>query len=114
MKTLTKLTLATVTGLAAVALLAQDAQRPQRPGGPGGPGGEGRPRMMLPLVATLDADGNGEISAEEITNAAAALKKLDKNGDGKLTRDEYMGMRGGPGGPGGPGGEGRPRRPQAE
>lgn len=41
---------------------------------------------MHPLSMALDA--NGEISAEEMDNAAAALKKLDQNGDGKLTPDE--------------------------
>ena len=49
---------------------------------------------------------------QEIENAAAALKTLDANADGKLTRDEYLGrfaMIGrGPGGPGGPGGGGDP------
>jgi collagen type III alpha len=50
----------------------------------------------------LDTDNDGELSAEEINNAPAVLKKLDKNGDGKLTRDELpmpmgggMGMGGG-------------------
>jgi Ca2+-binding EF-hand superfamily protein len=38
----------------------------------------------------LDADGDGEISASEIDGAVAALKKLDKNSDGKLTMDELM------------------------
>ena len=42
----------------------------------------------LPVIAALDADGNGEISAAEIKNATAALKKLDGNLDGKLTNDE--------------------------
>ena len=58
----------------------------------------------LPLMMALDADGDGEISSSEIEGAVAALKKLDKNSDGKLTTDELMpeGMRG-PFGPGGPG-----------
>jgi hypothetical protein len=49
------------------------------------------------------------ISKEEIAGAVAALKKLDEDGDGQLTREEYMGRgpagpgRGGPG-RGGPGG----------
>lgn len=42
----------------------------------------------LPVIAALDADGNGVISAAEIAGAAAALKKLDGNRDGKLTNDE--------------------------
>jgi len=47
----------------------------------------------------LDADRDGELSAEEIEGAAAALKKLDKNDDGKLDRDELRPPHRGPGGP---------------
>jgi hypothetical protein len=36
----------------------------------------------------LDANGDGTIDADEIGNSATALKKLDKDGDGKLTRNE--------------------------
>lgn len=87
------------------------------PDGPGGPGG-GRPPM--PIIEALDADHDGVISANEIKNASASLRKLDRNKDGKLTEEEYRPMgrgpgdgdRGGPGGgdrgPGaGPGGPGR-------
>ena len=42
----------------------------------------------LPIITTLDADGNGEISRAEIRDSVAALQKLDKNKDGKLTADE--------------------------
>jgi hypothetical protein len=64
----------------------------RREGGPPPRDGEGRrparpPRP--PLEVALDADDDGEISASEIENAAAALKKLDKNGDGKLSADEF-------------------------
>ena len=72
--------------------------RPGGPGGPGGAGGFGGPGgppsgpasflRMFPVMAALDADGNGEISAEEIKAAPDALKKLDKNKDGKLTEAE--------------------------
>lgn len=81
------------------ALLAQQASRPER-GGPGGMGRFGAP----PVLAALDANGDGEVSAQEIDNAAVALRTLDKNKDGKLTREELFGMpRGfGPGGMGGP------------
>ncbi len=73
----------------------------------------GRPdrgrRPPSPIIAALDADEDGEISAEEMANAVAALKKLDKNSDGKLTREEFspprQGRGGGPGG--GLGGGGR-------
>ena len=57
----------------------------------GGPGAGHRPPP--PLEATLDANGDGIIDADEIATASAALKKLDKNGDGKLTPDEYKPQR---------------------
>jgi len=71
----------------------------------------------LPIMIALDADQDGEISSKEIDLAVVSLKKLDKNGDGKITMDEMMpnfegpgGFGGGPGGfgggPGGPGGFG--------
>jgi hypothetical protein len=49
------------------------------------------------------------IDADEIANAPAALKALDKNGDGKLTQDELRPPRPANGGPGG--GNGRPPGP---
>jgi Ca2+-binding EF-hand superfamily protein len=49
------------------------------------------------LLQALDTDGDGELSAKEIENATAALKKLDTDNDGKLTREE---LRPGPGGRG--------------
>ena len=84
-------------------------------GGPGGRGvgGQGGPGQgngqSPPWVRMFDTDGNGEISAEEIANAAAALRKLDRNGDGKLSSTE-LAAAGGPGQGGAPGrqGQGRP------
>ena len=65
----------------------------------------------FPVMMVLDADGNGEISADEINNATAALKKLDRNRNGKLDADELRPSFGGgpPGGGfgGGPPGGGR-------
>ena len=58
--------------------------------GRGGFGG-GFPPEFFPgivLMAALDADKDGALSADEIANATAALKKLDKNGDGKVGQDE--------------------------
>jgi EF hand len=56
---------------------------------PGGPGtGMHGHRPPPPLFLALDANHDGVIDADEIANAPAALKRLDKNGDGKLTRDE--------------------------
>ena len=40
-------------------------------------------------MIALDADTNGIISAAEISNSSAALLKLDANGDGQLTADEF-------------------------
>src|SRR2546429_1346805 len=49
-----------------------------------------RPSVMQPdpVLSTLDADHNKEISADEIKSAPTALLKLDKNHDGKLSEDE--------------------------
>lgn len=70
---------------------------------PGGPGGFGPP--LPPVLAALDSDGDGEISAEELSAAVSALQGLDRNDDGELTGDELMGAMPGFGGPGfGPGG----------
>lgn len=41
-----------------------------------------------PIVYALDADGDGVLSAAEIENVVSVLKRFDKNGDGKVTRDE--------------------------
>lgn len=79
---------------------------PPGQGGPqGGQQGEHRPPAS-PLVAALDTDGDGIISASEIDNAPESLKKLDKNHDGKLTMDELRPPRPDGKGPGGPGGQG--------
>ena len=69
-----------------------DANNPPRWDGPGGgrggpPGANGR-RPPDPLMQALDVNHDGVIDADEIANAPAALKMLDANGDGKLTRDE--------------------------
>lgn len=73
--------------------------RQREPGQPGPLRAEGRRPPISPVLAALDANGDGAIDADEIAGAATALKKLDKDGDGKLTRQEYL-----PGPPGGPGG----------
>jgi EF hand len=60
------------------------------------PGAEWPKRAALefmrfhPVMAALDTDHDGEISASEISNSAVALKKLDKNRDGRLTPDEVI------------------------
>ena len=76
-------------GASAFILNAQDAGGPPPEGGPGGGGPRHRP-PRLPLVTALDANHDHVIDASEIANASAALLTLDKNGDGKLTPDEYL------------------------
>ncbi len=119
----------TVFLVAAFAVLAQPpggGQAPDSPpagrGGPGPqmpPGGFGP--MRLPVMMALDANGDGDLSAEEIASAPQTLSKLDKNGDGKLGREEILpqfGDRRGPGGPGerspGPGGAAQGPADQAD
>lgn len=58
-----------------------------------------RPRFQHPLMAAFDADGDGTISAKEIEGASQALKKLDRNKDGTLARDEVFRAGGPPRGP---------------
>jgi len=77
----------------------QGGQPGQPPRGPGGPGPH---RPPPPIIGALDANHDGVIDETEIANASAALRTLDKNGDGKLTMDELF--------PPPPRGEGRPPR----
>ena len=63
----------------------------------GGQGQRGRQGQAPPLFRIFDADGNNELSAEEISNADQVLKKLDKNEDGKVTPDEFRPSGGRPG-----------------
>ncbi len=67
---------------------------------PGGQFGQPSP----PWLAIFDADSDGELSPVEIKNATAALLKLDRNRDGRLTGDEVVPNGGPAGGPpmGGP------------
>ena len=101
-------------------VMATDTLMAQPPAGSGqrqprqGRGGDKREAgpargMRLPpspLMRTLDTDKDGALSADEIKNAAASLKKLDKNDDGKLSGKELRPPRP-PKRPGGgpPGGE---------
>jgi hypothetical protein len=118
MKTKMKKMLALLAlGASALAAHAQDENGPQGGGNPNGPRGQRPPPS--PLMEALDVNHDGVIDADEIANAPAALKTLDKNGDGKLTQDElrpprppqdgsddrqgnnFSGDRRGPGGPDG-------------
>jgi Ca2+-binding EF-hand superfamily protein len=90
-------------------LSATNAQPP----GEGGGGRGGFGRMPPSAIQTaLDANADGQISADELKDAEAKLKKLDANSDGVISMEELRpaGMRGGggPGGPGGFGGQGGP------
>lgn len=62
------------------------------------------------LIAALDVDHDGTISAPELADAPESLKTLDKNGDGELSPEELR-----PDGPppraDGQGGDGRPSGP---
>ena len=40
------------------------------------------------LLGVIDRNGNGTIEADEIDMAVVSLRKLDRNKDGKVTRDE--------------------------
>ena len=54
---------------------------------------------MDPVRGALDADQDGLISAAEMKAAPAALAKLDRNGDGRLSEEEYRPMMRRGGGP---------------
>lgn len=71
------------------ALFAQEGPPPEGEGRPG-PAPRLGPRMPHPLMAALDTDKDGTLSAGEIAAAPENLAKLDKNGDGKLDRGELF------------------------
>jgi hypothetical protein len=70
------------------ALPPEGARPPQGEGMTAGGPPAGRPPRQ-PIVSALDASGDGEIDASEIAKASDALRKLDANGDGRLSPDEY-------------------------
>lgn len=47
-----------------------------------------RERSPMPVQVAIDTDKDGVISADELRNASAGLRRLDKNGDGRLTEEE--------------------------
>lgn len=71
---------------------------------------EQRRPQEIPLVAALDLDKDGSLSASELAKAPASLFSIDKNDDKKLTSEEMGGTsRGREGGRGGQRGGGGPR-----
>jgi len=92
-----KTTFSYIAGLV-VALVATAVTQAQPPGGgPGGPPPMDPGRLVL---EALDANGDHEIDATEMENAAKALKSLDRNGDGRLSPEDIEGPEGDRGGPG--------------
>ena len=92
---------------AILATLSMSSHVQAQRGGEGGPrggqrggaeGGQRGQRPASPMMAALDADKDGKLSAEEIANAATALKTLDKNKDGVLDSNELAPTRGAAGG----------------
>jgi len=84
--------------------IAKDEMRPPKPengdapsqgDGPQGPPPQGK-RPVPPLIAALDTDKDGTISAEELKAAPESLKVLDKNGNGALEREEIRPPHGPP------------------
>ncbi len=88
-----KTTIATLIALTA-GLSVLQAQSVTAPASASRKASTQRAKASPPLVvATLDADHNGIIDAGEIANASQALKSLDKNADGRLSREELRRSR---------------------
>lgn len=66
--------------------------RPQQPEEPAGPR---PPASPDPLVDALDVNKDGTIDASELDVATSLLRALDRDGDGKLSREEATGRKGG-------------------
>ena len=70
--------------------ITPEEMRPPRPegndAGPQGPPPHHPP--VPPVIAALDTNQDGTISADELKNAPESLKPLDANGDGELSPEE--------------------------
>ncbi len=67
--------------LALLASATAYAQNPDR--------GDRRPPLAPPFFVALDADRDGALTDGEIDGAPEVLRKLDKDGDGKITLEEF-------------------------
>jgi EF hand len=61
----------------------------QEQGSPSSEQKRGHRPPPFPLLEVLDKNHDRIIDASEISNAVNALRSLDKNGDGKLTPEEF-------------------------
>jgi len=76
--------------------------------GPGGPGEKGGKRMFQ----RFDKNGDGKVARDEFPGGDATFQQMDKNGDGFLSAEEVEAMAGkGPGKSGKPGKPGEPGKP---
>jgi len=66
----------------------ETSSEPPRTAGAAQEGRRDPGRSRNPVMIALDADGDGVVSKEEMDNAASSLKRLDRDGDGWLRRDE--------------------------
>jgi hypothetical protein len=63
------------------------------------PPGVGRPSPSearlprSPLIETLDLNSDGTVDAAELAKASDSLRKLDSNGDGRLTEKKFRPFR---------------------
>ena len=84
----------------AVTLLAYTAVQAGGSGGQGQNNGKGE----RPDFASIDTDGNGELSYEEMSNGPRGappqdmFDQLDADGNGEVSKQEMHNMRGGRGG----------------
>ncbi|MBI1248804.1 EF-hand domain-containing protein [bacterium] len=92
-------------GVAFTSVHAQDGERgPRGPrDGEGRPGGDRQfnPEQMIERIMQLDKDGDGKITKEEVegTRAAGMIERADANKDGAVTKEELKAMfQRGPGG----------------
>lgn len=67
---------------------SRDGGRPPRHDGESREG-DRRSQPMGPILELLDSNHNGVLESEEIDQAIVALRKIDRNGDGRLTGEEF-------------------------